>query len=453
MPAKAKGSLVNEQVIKMFSCLMLTVAATCGSWEPASVEASKAQGEVFQLEQVSSYEHVANLRGQMERCSREPDEAVKTYPEVQSATPFYGTLNFQLKSAFDKESGVKFRFLVDESQGSATGYDRLYFDRNGDLDLTNDEPLRPLKEPPWSGKFDVYFEEFALNVDYGDSGVKPFRVLPTLLLWKGGYAAVCFVSPIAFKGKLRLGESEHDVILCQNYILTGRFDNSWVSMQLTPKIYTDFSANWTGAMLEVNGTLYELAANPLGDTLRVAPYQGDWGYLEVGQGQRRLDDNQLSVSGWLGSETLSVALGRWEDSDQVPQRRTRIPVGDYLANYVNVRFGPLAIAISMNYHSDGKIQDRGGRPSVRGFQVRKDNPYVLDFSNEPEVMFASPGKDQCFKRGDKIEVKGILIDPVHDMMIRRLSREQGDKSESLDPKVKIASSSGRIITRGNMPFG
>jgi hypothetical protein len=81
-------------------------------------------------------------------------------------------------------------------------------------------------------------------------------------------------------------------------------------------------------------------------------------------------------------------------------------------------------------------------------------------------MFASPAKDQDFRRGDEIEVKAVLIDPVLDMMVRNLddtthkvkkqfsgSNETYERDASLDPTVTVTNSKGREVATGVMPFG
>ena len=73
--------------------------------------------------------------------------------------------------------------------------------------------------------------------------------------------------------------------------------------------------------------------------------------------------------------------------------RCELRVGDYLPNYINVQLGRLGIGISYNYHSEGNPHDRGGRARVYGLAVRKDQPCVLDFSNQPTVMFALPSPE------------------------------------------------------------
>ncbi len=132
-------------------------------------------------------------------------------------------------------------------------------------------------------------------------------------------------------------------------------------------------------------------------------------------------------------------------------------MGDYFPNYINVQFGRLGIGISYNYHSEGKPFGRHRSPRVYGLTIRKDQPYVLDFSNQPTVMFASPSREQGFKPGDTVEVKAVLVDPKLDFMIRRLygPAEDGSKGDalSLDPKVLITRADGEKVAEGVMPFG
>ena len=141
-------------------------------------------------------------------------------------------------------------------------------------------------------------------------------------------------------------------------------------------------------------------------------------------------------------------------------------MGDYRPNYISIEYGRLSIAASHNYHSDGKPRDRGDRAAVYGITIRKDKPFALDFSNKPEVMFASPAKDQRVKLGESLEVKAVLIDPKLDMMIRGLDdttrkRNKGpdgqplgyERNLSLDPQVIITRTNGEKVAEGVMPFG
>ena len=155
------------------------------------------------------------LRGQYAQCSTEPDKEVKAYPKLKSKHPLYGKVKFFLNSPNPVDrKGVEFHFVLDESgegppaveqsakekpweeempkerklagqmstqkkpkQPAGTAektastasaapprtsprlepkrsrYDRLYFDLNRDLDLTNDPVLKPLEYPGRSDCF------------------------------------------------------------------------------------------------------------------------------------------------------------------------------------------------------------------------------------------------------------------------------------------------------------
>ena len=84
-----------------------------------------------------------------------------------------------------------------------------------------------------------------------------------------------------------------------------------------------------------------------------------------------------------------------------------------------------------------------------------DRPYLLDFSNKPEVMFASPAKEQRIKMGEALQVKAVLVDPKLDIMICRLddtTRQQTKDASGrpigyrrnlpLDPTVIITRTNG-----------
>ena len=84
----------------------------------------------------------------------------------------------------------------------------------------------------------------------------------------------------------------------------------------------------------------------------------------------------------------------------------------------------------------------------------------MNFTNKPEVMFASPAKDHRVKAGEKLSVEAVLVDPVLDAMIRglddttrKMTKGGSERDLSLDPKVTITRSDGEIVAQGDMPFG
>ena len=112
-----------------------------------------------------------------------------------------------------------------------------------------------------------------------------------------------------------------------------------------------------------------------------------------------------------------------------------------------------------------------GKEIVYGMQVRADKPYVLDFSNDPMVIFDQPPKSHTsFARGSEIQFAAVLIDPELDIMIRGLDDTSvkvekefkdaegkvihtGQVNKSLDPKVVITRANGQVVAEGVMPFG
>ena len=220
----------------------------------------------------------------------------------------------------------------------------------------------------------------------------------------------------------------------------------------------------------VDDQYYTTSTTPLGDQLFVKPYDGDFGVLRIGAGGRSLD--RLSIQGSLTSSNTSLAVGKptgGSSGSLIPVSECRLPVGDYMPNYVVIEFGRLRLGISQNYHLDGKPRGGDYRSWVYGIKIRKDEPFVWDFSNPPEVMFASPAKDQSFHRGDEINVKAVLIDPKLRIMIRDLMDTKRTEKKSidlgggrtgsyetnvsLDPTVTISNAEGTQVAEGVMPFG
>ncbi|MHC4509610.1 MAG: hypothetical protein ACYTAO_11720 [Planctomycetota bacterium] len=102
-----------------------------------------------------------------------------------------------------------------------------------------------------------------------------------------------------------------------------------------------------------------------------------------------------------------------------------IPVGDYTSHIMDVTYDNLSIEISNNYHTNAQGL-RSGTDVVYGMKVRKDKPYVLDFSNEPMVVFDQPPTSQTtFSRGDEIAFAAVLVDPKLDISGGRARRRRG----------------------------
>ncbi len=230
-----------------------------------------------------------------------------------------------------------------------------------------------------------------------------------------------------------------------------------------------FGPDWWGSWSlssyhKIDDKFYEFALLEDGAKLAVRPYRGPLGTIKVGKGKRELNKVEFNGSvcqkGYVGAP-IGTITGAWPGA----VGECQIPVGDYTAYIMRVTYDNLAITISNNYHTNAQ-----GRPSsenpVYGMAVRADQPYVLDFSNDPVVVFDQPPKDKAvFSRGAEIQFAAVLVDPKLDIMIRGLDDigTQADQAtptgqkyrrpKSLDPKVVIVRADGEVVAQGVMPFG
>lgn len=448
-------------------------------------------------------------------CKPEPLPQVRKYPPLKSKHPWYGEVVFDRRPD-EPKSGKTFTFVLDESRktpearpeedsrsvlgklvdllsgkseadskqaGNVITYDRLYFDLNGDLDLTNDPVLKPLDSPPpaavirWPAKQKVVFGELTVPLDGGPGrGMQSVRLMPRLALRESQgkpYATVLFLPLAARRGTVQIGSRQYTAVLGQPYSLSGRFDLPTTYLRLIPSEGGQSREYWWGSdtlsALRWDGDrFYQTRATPGGDSLLVAPYRGELGTFKIGPGSRKLD--HIGISGSLRSRTAAVPIGKFSGKTSMPDevQECQLPVGDYVTTALNINYSHLRIFISENYHADGERFVTFTKKWVYGVQIRKEKPFVLDFSNKPEVLFVSPGKEKTFHPGDEIQVKAVLIDPVLDIMIRELEDTKRKKKEtvragdqevtsehnlSLDPTVTIRDASGKTVAEGPMPFG
>lgn len=195
------------------------------------------------------------------------------------------------------------------------------------------------------------------------------------------------------------------------------------------------------------------------------PYRGDLGIIKAGKGGRDLEKVEFNGSVHQAGH-VAAPIGIIEDYWTGPVPECKIPVGNYTPYLMKVTYDNLSIEISNNYHTNAQGQSRDQKETVYGMEVRKDKPYVLDFSNKPMVVFDQPPMSETsFSRGQEIKFAAVLIDPKLDIMIRGLDdtsveveRETSSGSKykrpkSLDPNVVIARADGQIVAEGVMPFG
>jgi hypothetical protein len=442
-------------------------------------------------------------------CTADPSREVKAYPKLKSDRPYYGTLIVD-GNPIDRRAGKKYHFVVDESGETVAAeekasppqrqadsppgkpaskpdwtkrrYDRLYIDLNGDLDLTNDPVVKPMKSPPAGavepfrqGAVGTCFDCVTIWLDYGPPiGRRSVRFVPRLMLNGPRAAFLSLLPATAWKGEIRIGRHEFAAVLCQQQVqvLSARWDSPYTWLFLVPKPAGKGAAPESlalGEMPEIDGQLYAFSSTPAGDALTVRPYRGDFGVFAIGAGGRKAET--LAMRGLFLSDKgvyLAAPDSAWRDRLAERPREVRLPVGDYVLDGLDVELGDLMVGVA-DLRSAGEVEGQVLGPPTFPIQIRKDKPYVFALVNKPDVSFSKPGKE-IFRPGDEVQIEAALIDPVLGVRITELKDKRRKIGElkvhrfeapdvvvpryaSLDPTVVITNAAGAKIAEGKMPFG
>lgn len=401
------------------------------------------------------------LRGQYTVVQEGKLASVKC-PPFTSDTPWYGQISFPEAVTDSRKSG-SFHFALDCSQKGGD-YDLLYFDDNGDADLTNDKPRKPSQESERlarrsSSLKETFFEPVQVTFQFGPGGRQTLELLPCLRIYEGSTPQFSFIAARVHTGAFEIDGKSYQAWIGYQYMIQGSLDQPSTKLILAPQgegpIYW-----WGGDQLHathlLGGRYYRFSCTPTGDKLSVRPHNGPLGVFEVGAGGRTVE--KLSVQGSLRSRESAVAVGDGlKNGWPQPTRQCKIPVGDYYPAIMDVEMESVRVTISNNYHTNAQGQPRTGAP-VAGIAIRADKPYVLDFSHKPVVVFEEPKANSRARPGDEVQLVAVLVDPVLDVMIRRLNEISRDGTGtsnplSLDPKVVITRTNGEIVAEGVMPFG
>ncbi len=480
--------------------------------------ANAAEDAVFKLQEttifeedsaeVSSLMRYGAITSQAATCRTTPLPDV-TYPKLKSKTPLYGFMSFRMSSSgmavrttgFLSPRNVSgFHFVLDESEPGdaaaakekpsllnelaqaltatrrmptiATKYDTLYFDANGDKDLTND-PVKALNKQEFqglsifggSGANTKIFE--AVEVKSEGPPAVTTQFLPWLSVRSPQQAYLIFMSTVVHKGEIQIGGKSFDVVLGR------RYSGPSASILLRSRAQTGqpSSGVWRPVPLNVlhqtDGKFYTLSLEPTGKTLTVSPYRGKYGTFRVAS--RDGEDRKLGAMGTLRSDgQMRIPVGdpSYPYTTDHPQQ-CQLPEGKYQPYYLTVDYGDVTVRLSYCYYDTSG--QRMSQPPF-GIDIREDQPFVLDFSTKPAAVFTTPAKGHVARPGDKIVFKAVIMDPELGFMVRGIydtTREIGKRTArnaqgelvsvpryaTLNPTVSITDSAGKEVAAGPMPFG
>ena len=161
-------------------------------------------------------------------------------------------------------------------------------------------------------------------------------------------------------------------------MIPGRYDTPYTGLLLRSNGKATgehwWGADQLNAMRVVDGTYYTTSATPPGDKLTVKPYKGAMGVFKIGPGDRDIDT--LTIQGSLQTKhtVLGIGTSALFGKANLPVKECRLPVGDYLPNYVTIQYGTLRLGISNNYHADGEPRGPTTRKQSTAFRSVRTNP-------------------------------------------------------------------------------
>ena len=357
------------------------------------------------------------------------------------------------------QAGVRtFCFALDAAQADSTTSDVLYFDVNGDRDLTNDGKIEAAANTPLARSCPAVRVEAVRS--FGDvqltlqqAGSPSQRFLPCLTearqpMQSGQQKLLLLVATTVRKATIRIGERAYEVVLRD--ALSGPNVPAWIRPQAADQPGPGVAV-LLGRLQHVDEQFLTLSVDTSGEGLTVTPYQGKFGELGVKRVQGSPQKAGLAAR-LMRQDGTNFVIGDYYAAE-LPEQ-LRLPVGDYRAN-LWVDYGAVRVSLSS-----------------RGFdlRIREEEPVVLAFGDRPVVDFSDPKPDQVFRPGDMIRFRAMLTDQSLGMQIgglhdptqstgQRVIRNPDGTSRSvpvpamLVPRVTIVDALGKEVASGPMPFG
>jgi hypothetical protein len=385
------------------------------------------------------------------RWSNTPEPEVKAYPKLKSGRPIYGKVAFD--GDFFRNTEQTYHLVLDESKGSFTGYDRLYFDTNGDGDLSDERPVAPAQAFHRRDTTQLIFQPVMVEFHYG-SDPKVYRcpLVPSMVGSPQGMS-LWFAASTFRLGRLTLGTRSLEAVLQQMPGITGRFDR--------PYTYLVLNGQWESLFRWrcVDGTLYIFSSTPRGERLFAKPYTGPWGLLPRTHtaptgSEIRIEDCQLqSDQAIIDVNDCTAEAGG-----------IRVPAGAYRPyRLLALRVGPLRLFVRP--YELPPEQDKPHRPPVFFIKIAPDRPCFLDQGDKPQIVFERPLPADRITAGQEVTISARIHDPARDLLVVGLEDTQHKETilrppspsyqryVPLEPQIVITDSSGKVVAQGKMPFG
>jgi hypothetical protein len=426
---------------------------------------------------------VRYLSGQIAACDEVPREAVKAYPEFVWKRPMYGRVRFGAGAATSEDHVIQpggvteFHFALDasnppEETRQAKGapirrplvFDKLYFDANQDLDLTNDPVLELTRgSSASSGRLGtgktLVFEDLVLPFDFGSQlGRRPVRLTPR--------SAVCttltighlihFLPKASRRGTFELDGHGYVAQIQQNDVIYGRFDRPRVYLDISPARGSGGGAAvaWgnMGNWHRIGNQYCTIHATPMGDRLTIAPHLGNLGTIEFGE---RIRVSECTLTSALAN--LPIVRPQTGRPSAAPlEREFRVPVGDYGIQSLSASCGRVRIRCRP-LTTDGTAHE--GAAAEYPVKIRAGQPYRFELSDKKAVAVLDQTESKVFKRGEFARIRPALTLPAFGLSLHTsymvIRARDGKPSEKAPPShhIVIRNARGEVVGEADMRMG
>jgi hypothetical protein len=245
-------------------------------------------------------------------------------PSYSAPTPIRGVVKF---------ASHEYGFAIDSGGGKVAGFNKLYFDLNGNGDLTDDKPISALlANNPGPGMSQSQFPRVDITLEVDGKSIE-YAFLPSLLC-RSSDATVTFYSAVAREGQIVQGKKKTTLMLLDRNS-NGSFGDS-VSVRpngtiaegdmllVNPKAKRRGSADadlgrdasFVNKTVCINGAFYHLETPPSGETLKLSPAKFAMGYVSNTSPTYRavIFSADYGVVGIAGTKDQKIAVpeGDWK---------------------------------------------------------------------------------------------------------------------------------------------
>lgn len=254
-------------------------------------------------------------------------QVIKTEPKYVFQAPFRGVV---------KLAGRSYGFALDAVAAKAVGYDRLYFDANGNGDLTDDPKISATNAAQTGPTLSQsQFPSVNVTLDAGGEKVEHAFTLGVACSLAGGkfQATASLYSAVAREGYVTQGKKRTKVLLVDSNS-NGRFDDvvsvksngslaegDLLLINPNPKKGSSGGGMGTDQKLVakticIGRSFYRMSVTPDGGKLRLEPMQLELGSVVCsGQAYRAVltsDDYGVIVIGGAKGQEVTLAKGTWK---------------------------------------------------------------------------------------------------------------------------------------------